>query len=124
MQLRDAKPDIFYPDYWGCFGGAVHHGENHRHALLRELRKELEFAPTRALRFTRFDFDIRPLGQKAAYRIYYLLPVSRSAFSQFVLHEGVQFCVFSAAELLPQPRLVPYDDFSIWMQCRQEQFQA
>ena len=22
MQLRDAKPNIFYPDHWGFFGGA------------------------------------------------------------------------------------------------------
>ena len=26
MQLRDAKPNIFYPDHWGCFGGAVDAG--------------------------------------------------------------------------------------------------
>ena len=23
MQLRDSNPAIFYPDHWGCFGGAV-----------------------------------------------------------------------------------------------------
>lgn len=23
MQLRDARPDIWYPDHWGLFGGAL-----------------------------------------------------------------------------------------------------
>ena len=26
MQHRDAYPHIFYPDHWGCFGGAVESG--------------------------------------------------------------------------------------------------
>jgi hypothetical protein len=28
MQLRDDIPGIFYPGYWGCFGGAVSAGKN------------------------------------------------------------------------------------------------
>ena len=27
MQLRDGNPNIFYPEHWGCFGGAVDAGE-------------------------------------------------------------------------------------------------
>ena len=27
MQLRNSNPDIFYPEHWGCFGGAVDAGE-------------------------------------------------------------------------------------------------
>ncbi len=27
LQLRDHKPDIFYPNHWGLFGGTVDHGE-------------------------------------------------------------------------------------------------
>jgi 8-oxo-dGTP pyrophosphatase MutT (NUDIX family) len=40
MQLRDSNPNIFYPDHWGCFGGAVDPGEAPAVALVRELREE------------------------------------------------------------------------------------
>lgn len=122
MQLRDAKPDIFYPDHWGCFGGAAHDDEDPQRTLFRELQEELEFAPSEALEFTRFDFDFGALGQGAVYRIYYEVPVSRDAFSRFVLHEGAQFRAFSAADILSQPRVTPYDAFAIWMHYRRERF--
>src|SRR5262245_53401517 len=45
MQLRDLKPDIFYPGHWGLFGGAIDPGESERDALCRELQEELAFRP-------------------------------------------------------------------------------
>ena len=30
MQLRDDKPEIFFPDCWGLFGGGVEKGEGRR----------------------------------------------------------------------------------------------
>src|SRR6266481_4009549 len=56
MQLRDSNPAIFYPDHWGCFGGAVDAGEAPVAALVRELREELQVAvaPADVCRFTEF----------------------------------------------------------------------
>ena len=76
MQLRDAMPNIFYPDHWGCFGGAVDPGERPDAALRRELREELEFELPTAREFTRFDFDFRSVGHPKTSRIYYEVPVS------------------------------------------------
>ena len=120
MQLRDSKPEIFYPDHWGCFGGAVNDGETPEQSLRRELHEELEFSVTEAREFTRFDFDFGRLGQNKVYRIYYEVPVSTTAFSRLVLHEGSQFRAFSAAEILSQTRVTPYDAFAIWLHYRQE----
>ena len=39
MQLRDQKPNIFYPGHWGLFGGAIEENEDPTVALKRELRK-------------------------------------------------------------------------------------
>lgn len=124
MQLRDAIPDIFYPDHWGCFGGAVDEGENPIQALRRELREELEFEINEANEFIRFDFDLTTLGQGKVFRIYYELVVSLESFSRFVLHEGVLVKAFTAREILTQQRMTPYDAYAIWLHARRSRFQS
>ncbi len=124
MQLRDDIPHIFYPDHWGCFGGAVNAGEAPLQALYRELHEELEFEVTEAREFTRFDFDFSWLGKKQekVYRIYFVVPVSDQEFSRFVLHEGAEFKAFTGAEILTQPLVTPYDSFAIWLHMNQIRF--
>ena len=41
LQLRDKKPNIFYPGVWGLFGGSVDNGEKPIDALKRELLEEI-----------------------------------------------------------------------------------
>ena len=41
LQLRDRKPDIYYPGVWGLFGGSVDDGEKLIDALKRELFEEI-----------------------------------------------------------------------------------
>jgi 8-oxo-dGTP diphosphatase len=41
LQHRDRDPGIFYPDYWGLFGGCIDPGETPEQGLLRELEEEL-----------------------------------------------------------------------------------
>ena len=123
MQLRDDLPQIFYPGHWGCFGGAVDPGEPPEQALRRELREEIEFSVNEATEFTRFDFDLRGLGQKKVYRIFYEVPISATAVSRIVLHEGAAYKLFSGAEILQQKQVTPYDAFAIWLHYRRERFQ-
>jgi len=122
MQLRDAIPNIFYPDHWGCFGGAVIAGEDPLRALQRELREELEFDLGHALEFTRFDFDFSRLGQKKLFRIYYEIPITLKAFSRLVLHEGAEVRAFTGTEILQQPRVTPYDAFATWLHFQRSRF--
>lgn len=122
MQLRDAMPQIFYPDHWGCFGGAVDAGEDPLAALRRELREELEFELGEAREFTRFDFDFSALGHRGVYRIYYETRVRDSALARLVLHEGAEMRPFDASELLAGYRLAPYDAFAVWMHASRHRF--
>jgi 8-oxo-dGTP pyrophosphatase MutT (NUDIX family) len=125
MQLRDAKPSIFYPGHWGCFGGAVEPGEDTAVAMRRELEEELEFTAGELRRFSQFDFDFAALGHARVYRLYFETIVKDDAYRRFVLHEGAAVRAFDGAELLSQPRVTPYDAFAIWMHLyRRRQAQA
>ena len=42
LQLRDEKPNIYYPGVWGLFGGNVESNEKPIDALKRELLEEIE----------------------------------------------------------------------------------
>jgi len=124
MQLRDAVPSIFYPDHWGCFGGAVEEGEEPVQALRRELREELEFEIATVREFTRFDFDFAKLGQKKVYRIYYEVKVPAETYARFTLREGAQIKAFLGTEILSQARVTPYDAFAIWLHCGRKRFES
>ena len=116
LQLRDDKPEIWYPAHWGLFGGSVDPGEDEIAALRRELREEIEFDldARRAKLFTRFDFDLRPAGRGNYFRCYYEIAMSGDEFSRLVLHEGANMSAFESAEALAL-RLSPYDGFALFL---------
>lgn len=123
MQLRDAVPNIFYPDHWGCFGGAVNDGETPLAALMREVGEELEYVVTNASEFTRFDFDFSPCGYSRVSRIYFIEHVPGSALQHFALHEGAAVEAIRGEDLLNSRRVTPYDAFAIWMHMSMRRFQ-
>jgi 8-oxo-dGTP diphosphatase len=43
MQLRDNKPNILYPGYWGLFGGHIEPGETPEIAVVREIAEEIGY---------------------------------------------------------------------------------
>ena len=124
MQLRDVKPEIFYPGHWGCFGGAISEGETPLDALERELEEELEFRPQNSVEFTRFDFDFSRVGQSRTCRIFYEVQVSDSEVGRFVLHEGSAYEAINGNDLLMHQRVTPYDAFAIWMHLNKKRFET
>jgi len=40
LQLRDDKRDIYFPNFWGIFGGQVEKNESNKKAIEREIREE------------------------------------------------------------------------------------
>lgn len=55
LQLRDNKPEIFYPGYWAFFGGHLEPGEDPETGLQRELMEEIEYAADRLTFFREYS---------------------------------------------------------------------
>lgn len=120
MQLRDDRPDIWYPNRWGLFGGAVEKGEDPLTALRRELYEELELTLGEAEFFARFDFHLSGLGFPQHYRNFYTVRITRAEQAKLILHEGAEMKVFPGQTLLTELRVSPYDDFAIMLHYSQK----
>ncbi len=121
LQQRDFKPEIFYPGFWGCFGGANEPGESDHEALVRELNEELgleeaDYAPSYFVQFTS-DFAFQPVG--VVRRSYFELALTDSQVSRIRLGEGRAVRALSGAEVLTG-RVTPYDAFALWCHMNRE----
>jgi 8-oxo-dGTP pyrophosphatase MutT (NUDIX family) len=115
MQLRDDFPHVWYPGFWGLFGGGIEAGEDFTAALRRELREELELEIGGARLFTTFDFDMQPTGLRKYRRYYCEVAVTGAAWKRMVLHEGAEVRAFTGDEVLALSKLAPYDAFALFM---------
>lgn len=117
LQHRNAIRSIFYPDHWGCFGGAMERGESQTDALRRELREELalELDISQVKTFGQFRFSVEAVGIPAFDRFYYDVLIEAAAVECFTLGEGAAMELVDGKEALHQRRLVPYDGFALWL---------
>ena len=114
MQLRTDRPGVFFPGFWGCFGGAMNSGESPPEALKRELREELGLDLPNSTYFSNVEFDLGFMGQGRITRHYFEIALNESDFERISLGEGLAFGALSAEDLLHR-RTVPYDAYAVWL---------
>jgi 8-oxo-dGTP pyrophosphatase MutT (NUDIX family) len=118
VQLRDSKPTIFFPDHWGCFGGAIEPGETDWQCLARELKEEIELdiSSLPVSHFTTFSFDFGFAGGSVIRRTFYEVRATAASLRNLTLREGRSMQIFAGPQLLAM-QVVPYDRFALWMHC-------
>ena len=122
VQLRDDKPNIFFPGFWSLFGGQVEKNEKPEDALKRELFEELNLQIKLKLKyFTSLEYDYSFCGLGKFYRKYYKYEINEEEYSNLELHEGQSFDRFDAISLLNKNNFVPYDSFVTWMHFKNNQ---
>ena len=122
LQHRDAIRSIFYPDHWGCFGGAMEAGESPLQALYRELREELafDFEPHPTSKFGQFRFDVEAAKIPVFDRFYFDILINPAIVDELRLGEGAGMALVEGGKALHELRLVPYDGFALWLHCHQK----
>ena len=111
MQLRDNNPKIFYPNHWGCFGGAIDSGESEVEACKREIEEELCIQINELFLFTTLYLDFSVLGHGKVSRTYFICRLSNFEYENIVLNEGSAIQSFDGIELLSEALVTPYDSF-------------
>ena len=122
MQHRDDLPGIFFPGFWGCFGGAVEAGESPLEALRRELAEELGHRPREAEHFATLGLDFTFAGHGTLPRHFFTVPIEPEEVATMRLAEGQGLALIPGAEILTMPLVVPYDAVVIWQHMSRARF--
>ncbi len=111
LQLRDDKPEIWFPGLWGLFGGAMNDGEGLIDALRREVMEETGLTIADPAYFTQIAFDFTAQGSDMKYRYYYEAALGPNDVERIVLTEGQSHQLFTADEIRHRGCFTPYDHF-------------
>jgi 8-oxo-dGTP pyrophosphatase MutT (NUDIX family) len=116
LQHRDPIPNIFYPDHWGLFGGALEDEESYDIALQREIKEELciDVPISKLTRFMTMDFSLDFKKNTKFGRAFFNIEINQEEFSRTNLNEGSGMGLFTAKEIFDEINVTPYDEFALW----------
>lgn len=119
LQHRDDRDDIWFPNFWGLFGGAIEAGEQPDAALRRELEEELGFAPRQLQYFSQIAFDLGFARLGVRLRYYFIAEILERDIESFTLQEGQNMALFDADEIRRHASITPYDSHGLLLYLNQ-----
>lgn len=122
LQHRDDKPEIFWPGYWGCFGGGLEPGETPEICVRRELIEEIGFNPSHVRHFSSMQMDWSFAGYSQIPRHFFEVSIVETDLAELRLGEGQNLGLWTANDILTAPNVIPYDATVIWMHAAQARF--
>ena len=104
LQLRENKKNIYFPGFWGVFGGLLEKNEGFEKGLEREVKEEtnLNVKASRMILSNNFKF----LDYKIRYRMYFECQVLNN--NKITLNEGKSYKFHSFKEI-KKLKVVPLD---------------
>jgi 8-oxo-dGTP diphosphatase len=109
LQKRDDFKGIYYPGFWGLFGGAMNHSETPINAISREIEEEIGLGSLRFEHFLEFEFAC-PLFDGLTHRRVVFIAMSEEYELQSIrLSEGSNKQLFAFDDLPPLANLVSFD---------------
>ena len=109
LQLRDNKKNIFFPGFWGLFGGRLDRNEIHAKAIKREINEETNLMVNVIRKILTVDFSMVGL-KKARNIIYFDCKVLNN--KKIILTEGQKYNFFSFNQI-KKLKIVPMDFVAI-----------
>jgi len=105
LQLRDKKKNIYFPGFWGLFGGLLNKREKFTEAIVREIKEETNLNVKVSKMIILNNFTIFG-SKKIRKRIYYECKILKSG--KIILKEGRKYKFFHYNQL-KKLNIVPLD---------------
>ena len=119
LQKRDMKNKIFYPGYWGLFGGGKNNNENYRSTIIREIKEEIDYdIDNMNLKyFLKLDLEF-PMFKKSKFVKRYFFSYKIKNINKFkknlILKEGSNWGFFDKKKC-DKLQVTPYDKYALDM---------
>ena len=114
LQHRDNNYKIFFPNYWGLFGGAKEKNESYSSCLIRELNEEIGIQIKIFKFLFKFSYNLNFKNRKKINRYFYEIKFNSNIKKNIKLNEGQSFKFFKYSDLISL-NLTPYDSYAIWL---------
>ena len=109
LQKRDEFKNIYYPGFWGLFGGAMDHSESPVNAITREIEEEIGLRSLEFEYFLEFEFACPLFDGLTHRRIVFTANSEECVLQSLKLNEGFAKRIFAFDDLPPLANLVSFD---------------
>ena len=112
FQIRDKKPKIWFPGYFGFFGGIIDKKESPLKAIKREILEELNQPILRSKLLLKINLRMKEF-RKGRERYYFLLDLKKNFEKKLVINEGAGFKLLPL-EKIDLKKMIPWDLTAIY----------